>query len=33
MISVEAARQLLTVPQNVEALRQGRVCIVYDRLD
>jgi len=33
VIPVEAARQLLTVPQNVEALRQGRVCIVYDRLD
>jgi hypothetical protein len=33
VISVEAARQLLSVPQNVEALRQGRVCIVYGRLD
>ena len=33
VIPVEAARQLLTVPQNVEALRLGRVCIVYDRLE
>jgi hypothetical protein len=33
VIPVEAARQLLPVPQNVEALRQGRICIVYDRLD
>lgn len=33
VISVEAARQLLSVPQNVEALRQGRVCIVYGRLE
>ena len=33
VISVEAARQLLSVPRNVEALRQGRICIVYDSLD
>lgn len=33
VISVEAARRLLAVPQNVEALRQGRICIVYDRLE
>jgi hypothetical protein len=33
VIPVEAARQLLTVAQNVEALRQGRICIVYDRLE
>lgn len=33
VIPVEAARQLLTVAQNIEALRQGKVCIVYDRLD
>ena len=33
VITVEAARQLLTVAQNVEALRQGRICIVYDRLE
>jgi hypothetical protein len=33
VIPVEAARQLLTVAQNVEALRLGRICIVYDRLD
>lgn len=33
VISVEAARRLLAVPQNVEALRQGRVCIVYDALE
>jgi hypothetical protein len=33
VISLDAARQLLSVPQNVEALRQGRICIVYSRLD
>jgi hypothetical protein len=33
VIPVEAARQLLTVAENVEALRQGRICIVYDRLE
>jgi hypothetical protein len=33
VIPVEAARQLLTVAQNVEALRQGRICIVYERLE
>jgi hypothetical protein len=33
VIPVEAARQLLSVPQNVEALRLGRICIVYDRLE
>lgn len=33
VISVEAARQLLAVPQNVEALRQGRICIVYASLE
>lgn len=33
VITVEAARQLLTVAENVEALRQGRICIVYDRLE
>jgi hypothetical protein len=33
VIPVEAARQLLSVPQNVEALREGRICIVYDRLE
>jgi hypothetical protein len=33
VIPVEAARQLLSVPQNVEALRLGRLCIVYDRLE
>jgi hypothetical protein len=33
VIPVEAARQLLTVDQNVEALRQGRICIIYDRLE
>jgi hypothetical protein len=33
VIPVEAARQLLTVAQNVEALRQGKICIVYDRLE
>lgn len=33
VIPVEAARRLLSVASNVEALRQGRVCIVYDRLE
>jgi hypothetical protein len=33
VISVEAARQLLSVTQNRELLRQGRICIVYDDLD
>jgi hypothetical protein len=33
VIPVEAAKQLLSVAENVEALRQGRICIVYDRLD
>lgn len=33
VISVEAARQLLSVPRTVEALRRGRICIVYRKLD
>jgi hypothetical protein len=33
VIPVDAARQLLSVARNVEALREGRICIVYDRLE
>jgi hypothetical protein len=33
VIPVEAARQLLSVARNIEALREGRICIVYDRLE
>jgi len=33
VIPVEAARRMLSVASNVEALRQGRVCIVCDRLE
>jgi hypothetical protein len=33
VIPLEAARQLLSVAQNLELLREGRICIVYDRLE
>jgi len=33
VIPVAAARQLLSVARNVEALREGRICIVCDRLE
>lgn len=33
IIPAEAARQILTVPENIELLRQGKVVIVYEKLD
>ena len=33
VISTEGALQLLTLPQNIALLREGRICIIYDSLD
>jgi hypothetical protein len=33
VISTEGARQLLALPENIALLREGRIVIVYDRLD
>jgi len=33
VISMDGARQLLAIPQNIALLQQGRICIVYDKLE
>jgi hypothetical protein len=33
VISTEGARQLLAIPQNIALLQQGRIVIVYDKLE
>jgi len=33
VIPAEAARQILTVNENIEALRQGRIVVVYEHLE
>jgi len=32
VISMDGARQLLALPENIALLQQGRICIVYDKL-
>lgn len=33
IISLDGARQLLALPENIALLREGRICIVYDSLE